>query len=283
MCLVFACIAPHGAEIIPELAGDKMELFAESRKSMQTLAKFINKQKPQTIVVASPHNLRLEATIGVVTSEFAEGALGSESGQVKLRRRCDRQLAKTLIGNAKKARLPVVGANYGTSEGSASCMPMDWGTLIPLWFFCKKESEKPQIVIVTPSREIPLKNLTKFGEIIAETADHLEKRVAFVASADQGHAHSAKGPYGFNVASKRFDDMVRKAVLENDLKPLFKLPSKFIDDAKPDSLWQLAMLQGLLNRVPMKPRLLSYEVPTYYGMLCAAYMPSKSRCQSKKK
>ncbi|MBS7633682.1 extradiol ring-cleavage dioxygenase [Candidatus Bathyarchaeota archaeon] len=273
MGVIFACIVPHGAETIPELAGDKIELFAETRGGMETLAKLMKKQEPETIVVASPHNLRLETTIGVVTSEFAEGVLESESGQVKLRRRCDRPLAKALVDNAKKARLPVVGANYGTSEGSASCMPMDWGTLIPLWFFCKKETDKPQIVIVTPSREIPLKKLIKFGEIIAETADHLEKRIAFVASADQGHAHNAKGPYGFSEASQRFDDMVRKAILKNDLKPLFKLPSKFIDDAKPDSLWQLAMLQGVLNRVQMKPSLLSYEVPTYYGMLCAAYMP----------
>jgi len=39
MGLVFACIAPHGAEIIPELAGDSFETFAQMRKSMEHIAK----------------------------------------------------------------------------------------------------------------------------------------------------------------------------------------------------------------------------------------------------
>jgi aromatic ring-opening dioxygenase LigB subunit len=273
MAIVFACIAPHAAETIPELAGDSFEAFAETHASMKDLANLMNEQKPETIVIATPHNLRLEATIGVVTSEHTEGLLTVEDKQVKLRCKCDLQLAKKILEKARESALPVVGANFGTSEGPSSCMPMDWGTLIPLWFFTRDHDETAKVVLVTPSREISLKKLVDFGSMIVGAAESLGRKVAFVASADQGHAHDPKGPYGFNVASRKFDDAVKEAISSNDLGPLLDLPSQFIEDAKPDSVWQIAILEGILESVSMKGRLMSYQVPTYFGILCASYLP----------
>jgi aromatic ring-opening dioxygenase LigB subunit len=273
--IVFACIAPHGAEIIPDLAGDMLDAFALTRKGMEELAILMKKQKPDTIVLATPHNLRLEATIGIVTSAFTEGALEENNKKIKLRCECDHDLALAILSNSKRSKLPVVGANYGTSEGPGSCMPMDWGTLIPQWFLVGQNPDKLKVVIVTPSREIPLQRLVRFGQIIAETAQTLGKRVAFVASADQGHAHKADGPYGFHDASAKYDEIVKRAISENRLQSLFDLPQEFIENAKPDSLWQLAILHGVLKRAKMNSCLLSYQVPTYYGMLCAVYLPKK--------
>lgn len=273
MTTVFACIAPHGAEIIPELAGNMLDALAETRGSMVELASLMKRQNPETIVLATPHNVRLEAKIGVVTTEFTEGSIQENNKSVELRCSCDRELAKSILEEARKSKLPVVGVNYGTSEGPASCMPMDWGTLIPLWFLVGRGNDDFKVVIVTPSREIPLKELVSFGEVISEVTAASERRVAFVASADQGHAHRADGPYGYNPASAEFDQLVKEAVQRNDLRSLLNLSSEFVGNAKPDSLWQLAMLQGVLERSQLVGRLLSYQVPTYYGMLCAAYSP----------
>ena len=276
VAVVFACIAPHGAEIIPELAGNLFEVLSRTRRSMEHIAETLKRQRVETIVIATPHNLRLEATIGIITTEFSEGILEENNSQVRLRCQCDSQLARVILAETGNLGLPVVGVNYGTSEGPASCMPMDWGTLIPLWFFAREKQATPRIVIVTPSREIPLENLTRLGHAIAEAAKTSDRRVAFVASADQGHAHRSDGPYGFNAASAEFDQAVKMAIQKNDLRPLLNLPPKFVEDAKPDSIWQIAILQGILERVPMKGFLLSYQAPTYYGMLCAEYLPEKN-------
>jgi aromatic ring-opening dioxygenase LigB subunit len=276
MNVVFACIAPHGAEAIPELAGDMLEAFAETRRGMEQLAEEMKQNRPDTIVLATPHNIRLEGTVGVVTAEFAEGKLEANGNTIKLRCECDRELARQILEGSRKLGLPVVGANYGASEGEASCMPMDWGTLIPLWFLVGQNQAGPNVVIVTPSREIPLQSLVRFGRVVAESAEASGRKIGFVASADQGHAHDAKGPYGFNLASAKYDEEVRNAVIKNDLTPLLSLPPQFIEDAKPDSLWQLAMLQGILNHTEMVGRLLSYQVPTYFGLLCAVYLPKKN-------
>jgi aromatic ring-opening dioxygenase LigB subunit len=271
MGIVYACIVPHGSEVIPELAGDKLEAFSETRRGMEELARQMKKHSPHTIVIATPHGLRLDHTIGIVTSQYSAGNLKEKDKTISARFKCNRQLAQKIYRTAKKAGLPVVAANYGTSEGPDSCMPMDWGALIPLWFFGAQEKKKPRIIIVTPSREIPLTQLVEFGEVIARTAETSKRKIAFVCSADQGHAHDKTGPYGFHLASKKFDELVIKAVKENNLKRILTLDPKFVEDAKPDSLWQIAILEGVLECVPMKARFVSYQAPTYFGLMCADF------------
>jgi aromatic ring-opening dioxygenase LigB subunit len=275
MAVMFACISPHGVEVIPELSDNMYDAFAETRKSMLEMASQMKRLNLDSIVLATPHNLRLEAKIGVVTAEFTEGSLKANGRLVELRCSCDRELAKSILEEARKSKLPVVGVNYGTSEGPASCMPMDWGTLIPLWFLVGRGNDDLKVVIVTPSREIPLEELVSFGEVISEVTAASEKRVAFVASADQGHAHRADGPYGYNPASAEFDQLVKEAVQRNDLRSLLNLSSEFVENAKPDSLWQLAILHGILKHTRMAGHFLSYQVPTYYGILCAYYLPAE--------
>jgi aromatic ring-opening dioxygenase LigB subunit len=46
-----------------------------------------------------------------------------------------------------------------------------------------------------------------------------------------------------------------------------------VEAAKADSLWQLLVLHGALGD-GFRAELLSYEAPTYFGMLCAAFEPS---------
>jgi aromatic ring-opening dioxygenase LigB subunit len=275
MGIVFACIAPHGGEIIPQLAGDKLQAFSKTRRGMEKIANLTKKQKIDTVVVATPHSLRIKNNIGVVTAEFSQGTLRDDGASVELRFKCNRPLAEEIMRLAKASKLPVVAVNYGTDQGESSCMPMDWGTLIPLWFM-GTQSKRPSVVVVTPSREIPLEKLVKFGNLVAQASKKSGENIAFVASADQAHAHDSKGPYGFHKDSKKFDKLVVKAVRENDLRMLLDLDKQFIDNAKPDSIWQIAILIGVLERVSMKGRLLSYQAPTYFGMLCAAYTPSRN-------
>lgn len=65
--------------------------------------------------------------------------------------------------------------------------------------------------------------------------------------------------------------IVLEAIKENSLSRILQLESRFVEDAKPDSLWQMAILAGIADRVKLKSQLLSYQVPTYYGMICAEY------------
>ena len=271
MPLVYACIAPHGEEVVPALAGKKLQLFAPTRKAMKALAADMRRENPDTIVVATPHNLRLQKHIGVVTAQYSSGSVTEGRGTIKLRAACDVDFCNEVVAEAEKSGLPVVAANFGALEGPMSDLAMDWGTLIPLWFLLKGAGLKSRVAIVTPSRGIPLRQNFEFGRAVARVAARVKKRVAFVASADQAHAHRRNGPYGFDRRAAEYDRLVVDAVRGDSLESLMSLKPDFIEGAKPDSLWQLSMLAGALSVVAMKGELLSYQAPTYFGVLCASY------------
>lgn len=274
MPLVYGCVVPHGSEIIPPLAGKSLKLFSATRKGVRALAEDIADAKPGTIVVATPHNLRLAKHIGVVVSEFSSGRLSEGKREVRLQSKGDVEFAKKLVEKGEARGLPIVAANYGTLEGPLSDLAMDWGTLVPLWFFLRK-CPGARVVIVTPSRGIPLEQNFEFGKVVAEVAQGWKGRVAFVASADQAHAHKKDGPYGFSPEAREYDARVVKAIESGNLSSVMRLERGLVEAAKPDSLWQMTMLAGSLSVVPMEGRLVSYQVPTYYGMLCASYTPRR--------
>ena len=274
MTLVYACMAPHGSETIRKITPKRMrQAFGETEKALRTLGSHVDRSRPDTIVIASPHNLRLWKQICVVTSENSSGKLVGENGDsVSLKVKCDVKFSRQLLMKASEKSLPVVGANYGSAEGPSSDMPMDWGTQVPLWFILNKKARQPKVSIVTPSREISLIQNVKFGRTIAEIMERdRSKRFVFVASADQAHAHKKSGPYGFNRAAQEYDKTVLGAIEENNLNLVLRLKSKLVEYAKPDSLWQIAILAGIIERVKLRSQLLSYQVPTYYGMICAEY------------
>jgi aromatic ring-opening dioxygenase LigB subunit len=273
--LVYACIAPHGGEIVPSLAGSKLGLFSPTRKGMKAMAVEMDKARPDTIVVATPHNLRLHGRIGIVTAENTSGKTSEGRREIRLRAKCDVSFAQKLAGAADERGLPVVAASYGVYEGPLSDMAMDWGTMVPLWFFLKGTRRKRKVVIVTPTRGFPVTENFEFGKLLGEIAEAEAKRIAFVASSDQAHAHRKSGPYGFSPNAKEYDGRVVEAVREGRLEKIMEMERAFVEGAKPDSLWQMTMLAGVLSVVPMRGELLSYQVPTYYGMLCASYKPLK--------
>ncbi len=271
MPLVYACIAPHGDEMVRELVGDKPGFAAETAKGMTKLAAGMEMSRPDTIVIATPHNLRLLGRIGVVTAENSSGRVGVGDRSIALEAKCDTEMAMELVSAAEEGRIPVVGANYGTASGALSNLAMDWGTLIPLWFFLRPNRLTSRIVIVTPSREMLLKQNYNFGVKVAQVAERSGKRVAFVASSDQAHTHDKSGPYGYSKAAAVYDRKVVEAIEGGRLSDIMKFKPAMVDEARPDSLWQMVMLAGVLEEVRMTGRLCSYEVANYFGMLCASY------------
>jgi aromatic ring-opening dioxygenase LigB subunit len=95
--VVYACIAPHGDELVPRVAGKRSEKAADSIRGMKRLAAEMKEANPDTIVVATPHNLRLTDRIGVVVSENSSGKVGTPGAQISLSAKCDLEFANELL------------------------------------------------------------------------------------------------------------------------------------------------------------------------------------------
>jgi aromatic ring-opening dioxygenase LigB subunit len=262
--LVFAAIAPHGAPALDDAQG-------QTRRGFEELGRRFDDAEPDATIVFDPHGLLVEEHFGVALAGRYEGDVSewSDSG-VELACPGDPELARRCLDGLREDGLPAVGFTFGSSLADTATMPLDWGALIPLWFMGR---ESIPAVVVTPTRALPIDACVRAGATLGTVARTSEKRVALIASADHGHGHVEDGPYGFAPESAEYDERVVDIVRRDELGELLAFDPDWVRAANADSWWQMAMLHGAL-RGEWHGELLSYEAPTYFGMLCAAYAPA---------
>ena len=272
MGLVFGCIAPHGGIAIAEACEpEQRDLAAVTRHGMVELGRRFDRAQPDVAVVLTPHNIHVDGAMAVITSGTVAGALDGHP-DVALRIAVDRPLALAVRDAIAAEGIPVAGVSYGANDAAAASFPMDWAVLVPLWFMGGRAAPPVPAVVVAPARDLPYERHVAAGRAITKAAAASGKRVALIASCDHGHGHDAKGPYGFTPKSREFDEQVVALVKKDDLAGLLRMDPTLPVEGKADSYWQMLMLHGALDRT-WKGEFLSYEAPTYYGMLCAAYAP----------
>jgi aromatic ring-opening dioxygenase LigB subunit len=287
MPLVFAAIAPHGFPLIPDLSDDAGGAL-QTRASMEELGRRAAAAGVETVVIAGPHGVRVDGAISLADTARAAGLLAWEGREVELNVPIDGSLTDAIAAAARAREIPIAMLGYAGHRRDKSVLPLDWGVLTPLWFLGHRRNMRghgnaiaeppaedigPPAVIVTPSRSLPRQSLVEFGRAVATAAAADPRRVAFVASCDWAHTLSAEGPYGFHPVAAAVDADVVAAVAADDLMSLVDFDEQRAQDAYIDGLWQALILAGALDAIPMRGDLLSYEAPTYYGMLVAVWEP----------
>jgi aromatic ring-opening dioxygenase LigB subunit len=273
MGLVFAAIAPHGGLAIEEACSpEERGLAAATRAGMNELAGEFAQADPQAVVIATPHNVHIPASMGVIVSGRVAGQLAGAPPSVALDMPTEITLAWLVLKHLLTAGVPASGISFGGNDPAEAVAPMDWGALIPLWFMGGRANPPVPLVVMTPARDLSAADHVRAGQAVAEAAEESGLRVAFVASADHGHAHDAQGPYGFDPAAKKYDQLICELIRTDRMDRLAGIPLELVESAKADSWWQMLMLHGATAR-GWHGRLLSYEAPTYFGMLTAAYWP----------
>ena len=236
---------------------------------MAELARRFDAARPDAVVVLTPHGVHVEGHLAVVVAGGTAGFL-DEAPAIALNLPVDRDLALAVVREIREAGLPVVGVSFGGNDPGGAVMPLDWGSLIPLWYLGGRHDPPVPVVLIAPARDLPHEAHLAAGAAISRAIAGSGRRVALVASADQAHAHAADGPYGFDPAARAFDEFVVTFLREGRLAAVADVDLAVVEAAKADSWWQLLMLLGAIGEA-WRPELLSYEVPTYYGMLCAAF------------
>jgi aromatic ring-opening dioxygenase LigB subunit len=273
MGLVFAAIAPHGSLAIAEWCKpEERDLAAKTRAAMEELGRRFAALSPDVTVLLTPHNVHVERAMAVVLAGTMAGTLEGDVAPISLSAPVDRELAIAIAVAVGDAGVPIVAVSYGANDTAAAVFPMDWGTQVPLHFMGGRVDPPKPIVMIAPARDLSWDAHVTAGRAIAKAAEASGKRVALIASCDHGHAHDPKGPYGFSPASKEFDDRVVELVKRDALGELLRFDPAFVAEAKADSFWQMLMLHGAMGD-GWRGDFLSYEAPTYFGMLCAAYSP----------
>ena len=256
LVIVFGAIAPHGNPVFDDPDGP-------TARGMHELKRRLDAAGAETAILVTPHGMLLDGHFGVVRSArlsehrslfVADERLYAGDG--------DPELADACVTALRAAGLPALGLTFGSTVAGGSEMPVDWGAGIPLTFL------RVPAVIVTPCRALSNEQHVRAGAALASAT--ATRRVAFVASADHGHGHGDDGPYGHSEHSAPYDGDVQDVVRRGALAELAAWDPQRARDALADSFWQLLMLHGARGE-GFDSELLSYEAPTYFGMLTAAF------------
>jgi aromatic ring-opening dioxygenase LigB subunit len=231
------------------------------------------------VVVITPHGHRVDGVFSLLNNRRVRGELGPEKdvteNSFSLLCEVDRELNSAIVEAARALEVPVTRIGYAVPDDPEYFQPLDWGATVPLWFLGGLFHPQPKVVIACPDRgNMPWKLFPPFGRAIRQAAETAGRRVALIASADLGHAHDEHGPYGFDPASAEFDAAAIDAVKAQDLGRLLTFDQAWVQRAATDAFGQLLNLHGAIEGTDFRPEVLSYEVPTYFGMMCVAYEAS---------
>lgn len=254
MALENIYIIPHGDELIEHPN-------QESRIMSKTIEEVASDDTSDVKVVISPHGLRLSRGIGIIATEYFHQYLKLSNRVFRGKIKNEKALAKKIAGTCNEVAEEI---NFITSEGEKSIFPLDFGTIIPLSFF----NHSPVVSIGQPrfnDHEI----LIRFGKSLFSSIESYDKKVSVIFSADQAHTHSNDGPYGYSQEASEYDEKVIECIKRNDFSPLMLLSDEYIERAKPDSYWNLLILNGMLTAAGRKMTFDYYYVERYFGMMLA--------------
>lgn len=253
MSLFRTYIIPHGDEILS--LPNK-----ESEEMNQKIKEVTKDDQSETIVIISPHSLRISTGIPVINTVYLAGYYRIGKRVIRRNYESDKDFNYRLI---KSAEL-LVETNFITTEGKLSKFPLDFGAIIPLTFFGKKK-----VSLIGQWRSNDKEKLISFGKNLYDSVWHDERTISVVFSADQAHSHSKKGPYGYDERAEIYDDMVIKALKTNNFEDLINLDESFISGAKPDSYWNLLTFYGFISKGNLTSTFHYYYLQDYFGMLLA--------------
>ncbi|MBV9849817.1 MAG: hypothetical protein JO250_09115 [Armatimonadetes bacterium] len=263
MPIVFAGIAPHSGHLM--LGKQEPTPIPKTRAAMQEMHRLFQAAQPEAVALITPHGFAVE---GVYTIGAAPYCAGVQDGVV-VAARTELTLAAAWAYRAAERGVPVLPLIASDPDAA---LPLDWGATIPLALLAHSP-DTPPLAVACPSAALTRPQLIAWGEALAVAADELALRVAFIVSADQGHGHAIDGPYGYAPESAEYDAAMLAAVLADDLPRLLTWDDRWIEAAQTDSYWQTLALIGVQRHVPLHPRVLSYEVDHYFGLLTAVFLP----------
>ena len=260
--LKFASICPHPPLLIPSIGKRNQNEVASTIKAMEDLAEEIKNLGIETIAVISPHGPVQMDEMTLSNTKKLRGDFGQfGDGTTIMEFENDLGLIVNIKKLADAEKIPVSIIN-----GS---MPLDHGTMVPLYFLTKYS---PQIKIVPITFSyLDYQTHFEFGEVIYEVMENSSKKIAFVASGDLSHRLTPDAPAGFSSRAKEFDELLIKFLENRETAEILNLDANLIEEAGECGLRSIIVLLGVLSNLDYKFEKLSYEKPFGVGYLTAKF------------
>ncbi len=251
MSVIGAIMVPHPPIILPEVGRGEEKKIAVSDGAYRKAAMLAAELKPETVVLSSPHSVMYADWFHISPGRSAKGDMGQfRASQLRFQVRYDEEFTKELTGLAERESFPA-----GTlGERSAA---LDHGTMIPLYYLNQYYSGYKLVRIGLSG--LSLKEHYRLGQMVAQTAGKLDRRVLFIGSGDLSHKLLAEGPYGFAPEGPAYDKRIMDVMGRAAFDELLDFDETFCDKAAECGHRSFCMMAGALDGKALETEKLSHE------------------------
>lgn len=146
---------------------------------------------------------------------------------------------------------------------------LDYGVGVPLLLLQAFPKNKT-IVPITYSH-LSSKHHVEFGRMLKDICLHSKKRIAIIASGDLSHTLSSSGPAEFHPSGQEVDQLILQSVEHMSLSKLLSIDKKRLEESEECAHRPLLILFGILEKMHVRPEILSYEHPFGVGELVVQF------------
>jgi len=266
MAILGAVQVPHPPLILPEVGHGEEKRIQSTIDAFDAAAKFIADLQPDTVIISSPHSILYSDYFHISPGPSAKGSM-AQFGAPQLKFSCayDEELVKAVEATAKEKNIPA--GTLGNRQPE-----LDHGTMVPMYFLAKY-CKTCKIVRLALSG-FSLKEHYRVGMLIAETAEKLGRKIAWIASGDLSHKLTKEGPYGFNPAGPQYDKKIMEVMGSGNFADLFSFKDDFLEEAAECGHRSFVLMAGAFDGLAVESRKLSYEGPFGVGYGVTLFRPA---------
>ena len=266
MAILGAVQVPHPPLILPEVGHGEEKRIQSTIDAFDAAAKFIADLQPDTVIISSPHSILYSDYFHISPDPSAKGSM-AQFGAPQLKFSCayDEELVKAVEAAAKENNIPA--GTLGNRQPE-----LDHGTMVPMYFLAKY-CKTCKIVRLALSG-FSLKEHYRVGMLIAETAEKLGRKIAWIASGDLSHKLTKEGPYGFNPAGPQYDKKIMEVMGSGNFADLFSFKDDFLEEAAECGHRSFVLMAGAFDGLAVESRKLSYEGPFGVGYGVTLFRPA---------
>ncbi|MGM9991280.1 MAG: AmmeMemoRadiSam system protein A [Candidatus Bruticola sp.] len=280
MSVVFWGLCPHPPLLIPGISDSSKDKVKSTESAFKQWAFKLKEQKPERIIIISPHAPAASASVPVFALPYLKGNMQrfSRQPQVTMEVGCDLNFIDRLSALCVEEQFPLLTVTEDMVIKYHIESSLDHASFIPLYFLRQAGLSDDVPVVIFGYGPNYTELYLQLGRILAQALKQDRKNTAIIASGDLSHRLLESGPYGFSPYGLEFDEKINKILRGCTANDLLSFTNEEVHEAAQCGLHSIAVLLGCLNEcaVPVEVNHLSYEAPYGVGYSVVYYLPKGS-------
>lgn len=259
MALIKTVVLPHSPLLIPEIGRANYSFLDKTSVAYKQIGASLKELGLETLVIISPHSLTQDNAFTLNVSPEMEINLKDFGFIPPKTVLVGDSLLADQIKNALPSELPLqlISENI-----------LDYGSAIPAYLFRGSVGDF-KIVVISPADELSLEKHYELGKHLKKIIEASDKKIAVLASSDLSHRLKRKSPGGYSPKGAKFDNKLIEYLSDKETaaENILKMDAKLIKDAGECGLKPIVILLGILEGIPAKSRIISYQTDFGVGYL----------------